>query len=252
MKNRICHISGLIISLSVLMLVPSAARAQYLFDALSVEAMIDSHKQVRTWLLARSTIEEANQALHNYSKDLSVDYDSINTQLDRYTKAFDVIDAIINGGMTVGNAVRTYDVTSDRIAKIIDMINVFMDECTLKGNILSSDTLIINACRRTIDSVADDAGFLVSDLGVLAEYATGVKHASTSQFMAVLESINEHLDGIRDNVEGCYRYLWKYIMIRTHYWKKSILFARDLKEMAEDAFGRWYKVAEKVHDKLSK
>ena len=47
--------------LLMLMLMPAMARAQFSFDFTSVEALIDDHKRVRSVLMARSGVEQANE-----------------------------------------------------------------------------------------------------------------------------------------------------------------------------------------------
>ena len=136
------------IILLLLMLVPMLARAQYSFDFLSVEALIDDHKRIRSVLMARSGVEQANELLHQYSREANVDYDSLNVKLDKYTKCFDVIDVIYNGGVTVLNVKNTYDDVSYKIGQLESLIETFINERTLRGDIVSSDTLIINACQR--------------------------------------------------------------------------------------------------------
>ncbi len=107
------------IFLMLLMLVPTMVRAQYSFDFLSVEALIDDHKRIRSVLMARSGVEQANELLHQYSSEANVDYDSLNVKLDKYTKCFDIIDVIYNGGVTVLNVKNTYDDVSDRRCEAI-------------------------------------------------------------------------------------------------------------------------------------
>ena len=136
------------IFLMLLMLVPTMVRAQYSFDFLSVEALIDDHKRIRSVLMARSGVEQANELLHQYSSEANVDYDSLNVKLDKYTKCFDIIDVIYNGGVTVLNVKNTYDDVSDRITQLKDLLERFTTQLTLRGNIVSSDTIIINACDR--------------------------------------------------------------------------------------------------------
>ena len=67
--------------------------AQWNFDIVSVEAYINDHKQQRSLLLARSTLELSNQLLHEYSSEAAVDFKELNVDLDKYTRAFDVIES---------------------------------------------------------------------------------------------------------------------------------------------------------------
>ena len=73
---------------------PLKVSAQWNFDIVSVEAYINDHKQQRSLLLARSTLELSNQLLHEYSSEAAVDFKELNVDLDKYTRAFDVIDIL--------------------------------------------------------------------------------------------------------------------------------------------------------------
>ena len=121
------------IFLMLLMLVPTMVRAQYSFDFLSVEALIDDHMRIRSVLMARSGVEQANELLHQYSSEANVDYDSLNVKLDKYTKCFDIIDVIYNGGVTVLNVKNTYDDVSDRITQLKDLLERFTTQLTLRA-----------------------------------------------------------------------------------------------------------------------
>ena len=88
---------------AVLCLLPNIAKAQWTFDITSVEAYINDHKQQRSLLLARSTLEASNKLLHNYSMKETVSYKELNADLDKYTRAFDVIDVMYQSLRTVLN-----------------------------------------------------------------------------------------------------------------------------------------------------
>ena len=77
----------LIIGLLLIILLPEAAKAQWTFDIVSVEAYINDHKKQRSLLLARSTLEYSNKLLHEYSRDEVGKYKEVNIDLDRYTRA---------------------------------------------------------------------------------------------------------------------------------------------------------------------
>ena len=63
MKRSIRHIRYMVI-LMVMAVFPLKVSAQWNFDIVSVEAYINDHKQQRSLLLARSTLELSNQLLH--------------------------------------------------------------------------------------------------------------------------------------------------------------------------------------------
>ena len=80
--------------LILIILAPIKSMAQWSFDVVSVEAYINDHKKQRSLLLARSTLEYSNKLLHEYSSKETTNYKDINIDLDKYTRAFDVIDVL--------------------------------------------------------------------------------------------------------------------------------------------------------------
>ena len=229
-----------------LALVPSVAQAQYSFDFTSVEALIDDHKRIRSVLMARSGVEQANELLHQYSREANVEYDSLNVQLDKYTKCFDVIDVIYTGGVTVMNVKNTYDDVSDRIVQLKDLIEDFTTKLTLRGNIVSSDTIIVNACSGAVSQVLEDGNQLKKSLVELAGYATGVEHITTEGLLTVMGDINASLDHIRAVIDHTYYVVSRYITIRLNYFKRTLYMSKTIGEMANDAFSRWKRVTEEV------
>ena len=76
----------LYITICLLALFPKPAKAQFGFDVVSVEAYINDHKEQRSLLLVRSTLEASNKLLHDYSSDANIDFKNINKELDKYTR----------------------------------------------------------------------------------------------------------------------------------------------------------------------
>jgi len=245
MKDRICYeIRYVVLLLS--MLVPGMARAQYSFDNMTVEALIGDHKRIRSVLMARSGLETANELLHQYSSDAIEEYDSLNIQLDKYTKCFDLIDVIYTGGVTVMNVKSTYEDVSERIVQLKDLMTDFTVKLTLRGNIVSSDTIIVHACELAVEQVKEDGSELVKSLYELAGYATGVEHITTAGLMKVLGDINERLDHIGSVIDHTYYVISRYITIRLNYFKRELYRAKTITEMANDAFSRWRRVTREV------
>ena len=116
---------ALLITIVLLALLPDVVKAQWTFDVVSVEAYINDHKKQRSLLLARSTLEYSNQLLHEYSRKEVGEYKELNIDLDRYTRAFDVIDVMYQSLRTVLNAKNTYNTVSDRIADYKSIITSF-------------------------------------------------------------------------------------------------------------------------------
>lgn len=220
-------------------LFPSFCNAQYGFDAASVEAYINDHKEQRSLLLVRSTLEASNKLLHDYSSKANIDYKDINRELDKYTRAFDVIDVLYQSLRTSLNLYNTYETISDRVIDYKDMLNDFNRRCLERGNIVSTDTQIIAINVRAIGKIADEGDNLYRSVSDLVLYATGAAACSTSDLLLILTNINNSLDNIRKHLNKAYFETWKYIQVRIGYWKRQVYRAKTMQEIVNDAFGRW-------------
>lgn len=236
MENR--HIP-LALLLMLLTLCPTLSRAQWGFDVTSVEAYINDHKQQRSLLLVRSTLEASNKLLHDYTSDANIGFKDINAQLDRYTRAFDVIDILYQSLRTSLNVYNTYETASDRIGDYKDMLKDYNDKCLSRGNIVSTDTLIVTINARALAKIAGECDNLYRSVSDLVLYATGAAACSTSDLLLVLNSINESLDNIKKHLNKAYFETWKYIQVRIGYWKRQVYRAKTKEEIINDAFGRW-------------
>ena len=210
---------ALLITIVLLALLPDVVKAQWTFDVVSVEAYINDHKKQRSLLLARSTLEYSNQLLHEYSRKEVGEYKELNIDLDRYTRAFDVIDVMYQSLRTVLNAKNTYNTVSDRIADYKSML--------------------ITIHEKAIRDIAHDGEQLYKSVSDLALYATGAAACSTSDLLMVLEAVNRSLDDIERHLNRAYMETWRYIQVRIGYWKSKIYREHTKQEIIEGAFGRW-------------
>ena len=234
MKSRIT-----LILLCLMTLFPSFCNAQYGFDAASVEAYIIDHKEQRSLLLVRSTLEASNKLLHDYSSKANIDYKDINRELDKYTRAFDVIDVLYQSLRTSLNIYNTYETISDRVGDYKEMLDDFNRKCLERGDIVSTDTQIIAINVRAIAKIADEGDNLYRSVCDLVLYATGAAACSTSDLLLILTNINNSLDNIRKHLNQAYFETWKYIQVRIGYWKRQVYRAKTMQEIVNDAFGRW-------------
>ena len=186
--------------------------AQWNFDIVSVEAYINDHKQQRSLLLARSTLELSNQLLHEYSSEAAVDFKELNVDLDK---------------------------VSDRVGDYKDLLNDYYTKVVERNRMELHDTLIIGISLRCVERIAEDGKQLYRSMSDLVLYATGAAACSTSDLMLVLESINQGLDNIERHLNKAYFETWRYIQLRMGYWKESIYLAKDKSQIANEAFRRW-------------
>ena len=200
------------------LLAPLAAKAQWSFDITSIEAYINDHKKQRSLLLARSTLEYSNKLLHEYSRDATVEYKEINIDLDKYTRAFDIIDVMYQSLRTVLNVKDSYETVRERLSDYERLMGDFHEKVIQRNRIELADTLLI---------------------AINARYATGAAACSTADLLMVLDAINTSLDNIQRHLNRSYFETWRYVQVRIGYWKEQVYRRRSVKEMAEDAFSRW-------------
>ncbi len=223
----------------MMLAMPAAVRAQWSFDVASVEAYIADHKKQRSLLLARATLEQSNNLLHEYSAEAAEDYKVLNFDLDKYTRAFDVIDVLYRSLRTSLNVYSTYRTVSDRIGDYKRLLDDYNSKVLKRNRLALSDTIIIRISLRCIDRISAEGKGLYRSVNDLVLYATGAAACSTSDLMLVLESINTSLDNIKRLLNAAYFDTWRYIQVRIGYWKESIYTPRSRSLIIEDAFGRW-------------
>ena len=223
--------------LTLLTVIPSLTYAQQ--DITTLEAYINDHKNVRSMLLARSTLELSNSLLHDYSKTAAVEYKELNVDLDKYTRAFDVIDVLYNSLRTSMNAYDTYNTVSTRIRDYKKLLEDYNEKVLKRVKYSIADTLIISVNYRMIDNIYNEGQELYKSLSDLVLYATGAAACSTSELMMVMNSINYSLDRIELYLNRAYFKTWQYVQLRMGYWKESIYRSKTRREILDGAFGRW-------------
>lgn len=228
-----------ILILLLFVMVPQMTKAQWAFDFVSVEAYINDHKKQRSLLLARSTLELSNQLLHEYSSDATMEYKTLNVDLDKYTRAFDVVDVLYQSLRTSLNVYSTYNTVSDRITDYKNLLEDYREKVLERNKIAVSDTIIISVNLRCIQKIADEGQHLYRSVSDLVLYATGAAACSTADLLLVLESINTSLDNIERHLNRSYFETWRYIQLRMGYWKEAVYRTKTKRQLIDDAFGRW-------------
>ena len=233
--------AALLLTMLLTVLFPQFASAQWGFDATSVEAYINDHKKQRSLLLARSTLEYSNQLLHEYSSEEVGKYKELNVDLDKYTRAFDIIDVMYQSLRTVLNVRSTYQTVSDRIGDYKNLLEDFNEKVIKRKHIELADTMLISINKKAIDNIYNEGKQLYNSVNDLVLYATGAAACSTSDLLMVLENINNSLDLIEKHLNQAYFQTWQYVQLRMGYWKEKVYRTRTKEEILEDALGRWRK-----------
>ncbi len=228
-----------ILTMLAIMFTPNIAKAQWSFDVGTVEAYIADHKNQRSLLLARATLEQSNKILHGYSADAAKDYKELNFDLDKYTQAFDIIDLLYQSLRTSMNVYSTYNTVSDRITDYKRMLSEYNEKVLKRNRMELADTVIIKISYRCIDRIGKEGQNLYHSVNDLLLYATGAAACSTADLMMILESINTSLDNIRILLNSAYFDTWRYIQVRIGYWKESVYLPKSRSVLLEGAFKRW-------------
>lgn len=225
---------------SIASVLPLQVKAQLVpRDIPTIEAYINDHKKQRSLLLARATLEESNKLLHRASQVTHKEYKDINLELDKYTKAFDVIDLIYSTVSTGFNVYRTYDNVSEKIGKYKTILSTYNDKIVRRGKFETADTLLLAVNLRAVKNLTKECQNLYSSIAVLTAYASGKVHCTTASMMLMVENVNKSLDRIKDIVNNAYYQTWKFIQARTSYWKSELYRSKTIREVANDAIGRW-------------
>lgn len=228
---------NLILLMNILFALPLQMLAQS--DPATLEAYINDHKEVRSLLLARSTLELSNQLLHDYSKTAAVEYKELNVELDKYTRAFDMIDVLYQSLRTSLNVYSTYNTVSNRIADYKTMLENYNSKILERGKIGFSDTIIIVVNKKMLEQVYNEGLNLYQSVSDLVLYATGAAACSTSDLMLIMSSINQSLDNIELHLNKAYFDTWRYIQLRMGYWKESVYRTQTKEQILRSAFDRW-------------
>lgn len=232
--------------LTIMLSFPKEMKAQFAFDYTSIEAYISDHKSVRSLLMTRATLEYGNQLLHEYSQEKTEGYKDLNFELDRYTRAFDIIDIMYQSLRLGLNIYSTYDKVSERLYGYGDMLDRYNELVLKRGKPELADKRLLTINYEAIKKISAECDDLYKSVYDLILYATGAAACSTSDLMTVMERINTSLDRIREMVNSAYLSTWNYIQVRTGYWKSKIYRTRTIEEMAESAFERWRASGHKI------
>ena len=228
------------LALSLLSLSSSVMAQNY--DYGSVEAYINDHKQQRSLLMARATLEYGNKLLHEQSSVSADDYKEINIDLDKYTRAFDVIDVIYQSARTVVNVYHTYDDVTETISKYKDLLEEFNEKVIRRGKIELADTMLISINYRALRNIAQEGEYLYNSVYDLALYCTGVAACTAADLLVMIENIDNSLDRLRSLIRSAYLSTWKYVQLRIGFWKEKIYRPQSRRELLDGAFERWRNV----------
>lgn len=208
-------------------------------DPLTIEAYINDHKQQRSLLIVRSALEQGNAVLHRASQATSREYREVSVELDKYTRAFDIIDLVYTTVATGFNVSHTVSSVSQDIGKYRAMLEDFNQKIVRRGRFETADTLLLTTSAQAIDQIAEECQALYSAVLTLGAYATGQVNCTTADLMLMMTQINLSLDRIRTVMHAAWFRTWTYIRARTTYWKRALYKSKTMQEIGQEAYERW-------------
>ena len=208
-------------------------------DPASLEAMVYNHKTVKAMLELRFLAEEGVVAYHKKSMKKAEDWEDVNKKLDKYRKCFEKIDFILKATATGFHAVNGFNDCSKNIAAYYKLLDTYTREILLHGAMWTSDTTILHISRRGVERVNEGLKQMKKSYVDLSGIISGVRNCTTADLMLILNDINTSIDEIVVSIRGAYMELWAYMTVRMGFWKKDYFLARSIKDIANDALGRW-------------
>lgn len=191
-------------------------------DEATLAAMIDNHKSIEVVASVRTSVESACKALHVKTGKACLNYDSALVALDKYRRAFDILDLVLKGSATGIRFLSTYNVVKQRVEQCAKLLDDYRQVCINHGNIQITDTVIINTLMRFVQSTRSEVLSFSTTVAELAYYATPASGCTTATLMSIFNSLDASLRNLRMSVNSTYWRLWQYITNRTHFWKPEL------------------------------
>lgn len=249
MKRRIQYI--LLLAVLAVTMPPFPVHAEDIeLDALSIAALNIDGEKIPSALLARATVENINLALHSACKEANIEYHDINIQLDKYTRFFNVVDIAIETLQTGVIAVNTYNNVTETVKKYKNLLTNFHNQCLKNGNVMTTDAQIIAAAGSAIEDIMKEINAIYKDLSFTATSLFG--GCTAEEYAWLTNHTQSCLERINRIVSQAYIQTWKYIQMRTGYWKKEVYMSRSKEDVLKGALGRWQQSIEEARNKNKK
>ena len=235
------------------MLAVTDVMAQLAFDVMSTEALIWDHKKVRSKLGVRTAIQEGNAIIHAWVNDTVKGYKTVNDELDKYDRYFDMIDLILSGACTVINVYTSADHVGERLVGIKNLLQMYYSECLKHGDVAYSDLTIMNIGDEMVTNIVQEVDALVKSLKRLGGTAVvgsavGTTGLSTKDLINILENVNGSIDNIVKIVDAGYLHFLTYVYARTGpFFNRRAANALTRSEIGKRAFDRWKNSYETVN-----
>lgn len=202
----------IIVVLFSLLLPPLAAQTNC--DEATLIALIEQHKELRKYQMARSTLEYAVEGLHEAASEECTDYHAINDSLRAYMKALDAINLTLEGIGLYTNCIKTYNITTESIEEYFSIMEDFVQNLTA---LQPSDTIIFQQQRQVIYELKSELESIQKSFLLLGSYF-GIGDynlkLTVNNLNLILGGINDALDKIQFTMRNAVRNLRRYLVVR--------------------------------------
>ena len=209
-------------------------------DFVSVEAYINDHKVQRSLLIARTTLEEGNSLLHKKHRDATQRYRDINNALDKYRRAFDIIQLVTNTIQVGINVARTLQTVRTRISDVTSLLEEYNTKVLSQAKIEAEDVQLINYFYNAVSGISQEVTTIYTSVTFIIGCATASLSMTTNDLTMMIDRINQSLINIRRIVNEAYYNLFTYIKARTSLWKRDLFLLKTKREITHEAFQRWH------------
>lgn len=228
----------------IMLLVPLAATSQGVpRDPLSIEAMINNHRVVRTALDVRCLAEIMLLEKHKETAGQVERYDSISKGIDRYQRDFNLLRTILQGAGLTYKIIASCNTITNDLANYVDLLQDYTDLVYSQRRIEKTDTVILNESKKMYSQIKDIYPELKKSLVNLAGQLTGVTQCKTSQLMLTMDEVNDNLDKLVSIIDSSYGHLWAYMTMRKYYFNKNMFLRPSVQELIDGAYTSWMRSA---------
>ena len=235
-----------ILILFVLLVVSLGVKAQNRVETNpEIGGMISNQKSVWTGAILRATMQESRKLIHEDLKCNMIDFQKVENSMDKAEKAFQILDMILQSGVTALKVVRTTKDVKDTYSKTKDLMEKYVSQCLARKNVREEDTIFISTGKKMIDEVLKgineitDMIGLTSAGGLIELVGTRQFMCSTEDVIAILDEIGDTCDRVSDEMYKSYYKLWQYMMLRMGYWKEEVISRRPTAVICQEAMERW-------------
>ena len=210
-------------------------------DPATIEASIATHKRTGSAVLGRQVIEFNNKLLMDEVRTSSGEYRKISDILDKYEKAFNLVDGIIGAlasGVQIG--IDLYD-CGTRLADILSLLREFESQCQKRGVNVYQAMAVYEVANVAGEEVYEGCKVVYQNVAGFVQPLIN-KSMTTEQAFEGVTKLGDSVSTVRKKLDRLYRDLYFLIAMRRTYWKSDMdrFILRHTEVYGAEALERWH------------